>query len=235
MDLYFISISRHILVKYADRGLVIGGVISNLYYKLYMTAAITLQILFCSLIFLVHLRDSRTEVIFISVCLGHNPENFENSWRDFGVFTGILIIPVILLWFLHFSATNFVHKRSTNNIPPAIFGRYQRNVVTFSDTLIYYTIIIVSSIIWPLIFNQSAFTALMIYMFSIIVVIFVVSIAIPLRTRRNPMIFQSNQKAPKSEPIFYIHPPQLVPRRDHSVFEDPAEAFNPIIFVEPYQ
>ena len=87
-----------------------------------------------------------------------------------------------------------------------------------------------------LIFNQSAFTALMTYMFSIIVVIFVISFTIPLRTRRNPMIFQPNQtKFSKAKPIFYIHPPELVPRRDDDLIEDTPESVNPMILVKPYQ
>ena len=144
---------RFILIKYADRGLVKNGNVSKLFDHLYLTISGSMTVFFLGFIFVNHF-DSRLIPIAVNICTGENSAIDADSLRlpivSCGI--GITIITTTLLLFL--SAKRFVKSKSKSGKTPAIYGRYQRNLVTFSQTIFLNTAIITLLLIQVLLMFQ---------------------------------------------------------------------------------
>ena len=129
---------RFIMVKYAERGLVEGGVVSRLFNILYMCLALTLTIIL--ILFTLVNNYKSPETAFIAICLNHNFKMSKN-WHTYSIGISLFAIGLVSLLIMGFSSAYILKSKSKNGYnPPAIFGRFQRNILTFKETLVYHTI-----------------------------------------------------------------------------------------------
>ena len=206
-------IFRSILVKYADRGLVSGGVVSKLFDYLYALLGATLTALLSARLLLVNeaLEGER----LINICFNTSQLN-ENPWKQETKRLFVTSLTVIALWILYWSCQKFVKARSRDGkTPPAIFGRYKRNVVTFLETLWFHTIMYLSStVIVPAIniWTDSLYACIVLIGIPFL---FNCNILVKLMNHTNT---NTNQAAAEDQKkTFYVREPQIQPRRDHFI------------------
>ena len=124
---------RYILVLYADRGLVKSGDFSNLFNPLYlMTATFYFSWTICLLV--VYLVKSEKEH---HLCMGTESPN-DYTYRDVMDVASLLrVMFIVVLFLMYYKIIRYVRSKSKNGQVPAKFGRYQRNVLTMKQCLIY--------------------------------------------------------------------------------------------------
>ena len=206
-----------------------------LYDQLYLTAAVTLHAFYYGLTFSRHLRTEEHEVVFISVCRRHEVLPSNHPYQDVIVIVGVILAALTPSWSLYYAARRFVSRRSEGNLPPAIFGRYRRNVVSYNETVFYNIIVVAISM---------SLIALVIVFHTVIVVYiqvsmyFVITLVIAVKAFKDPFLFRPKSKIiPHNEgSVFYVRPPDIVPRRDYVYVPPPAPVtglHRNIIFVRP--
>lgn len=62
------------------------------------------------------------------------------SWKVLLTARATSSIELIIMWILYFSASKFVKSKCQKVDTPRMFGNFQRNIVTFFQTLVYFTI-----------------------------------------------------------------------------------------------
>ena len=132
MNISLLSLSwRYILIKYADRGLVHDGMVSKLFRHLYCVLAATFHILFfCLLVF----KYSYDKTPFtLTFCLEKNHSQF--SLRLLLTSQAGILLSLIFLLIFYFSATKCQKVKTSKMI-----GNFQRNIVTFRQTVFFFTI-----------------------------------------------------------------------------------------------
>ena len=122
-----------------------------LHDQIYLTAAATLTAFQYGLTFTRHFREEGKELFYMSICLRHKNVESSRSFKPLIVFSGIILAEMLASWILYFSSRRFVRARSKGNPPPAIFGRYRRNVVTYNETIVFNTITVIVELISVLI------------------------------------------------------------------------------------
>ena len=229
--------SRYITIKYADRGLVVGGEVADLHDQLYLTAAVTLHTFFYGVISTRHFRPEEQEVIFMSVCLGHEIVPSNQPFKDVFVTFGVMLAAMTPSWILYIAAKRFVRVRSKGNLPPAILGRYRRNVVTYNETIVFNTITVFVELISVLIM-MTLDSVVVVYLQ--VLMFFTITMIMTVRAFNDPFLFQPKSKvkvSPENEgPLFYVRTPEMVPRRDFILSPSPrppVNALNRVIFVRP--
>ena len=220
-------IFRFILVKYSERGLVTGGVVSKLFDHLYACLGATLTILLYALAIASNFRKG--EDAFISICL--NQEfNTEDSWRNYYIRCALILVVLATLSVLFWSVQTFVRLRSKDGkTPPAIFGRFQRNILTFNETMAFH-IFMTASMLAATGLNILFHTiqgCIILFMFPTLF-----SFYILVKSYMNPTLLTTKER-PQSQ-IFYIREPQIQPRRDHIIEVHPNILPASIIYVKPY-
>ena len=75
--------------------------------------------------------------ISVAICL---EKDTKVSWTHFALTRAFTTLQLILLWLLYYSSMKFVRSQSTNNKLPKIIGIFQRNMVTFRQTVIFWTV-----------------------------------------------------------------------------------------------
>ena len=230
-----ILILRYITIKYADRGLVFGGEVAVLFDQLYLTAAVTLHAFFYGLIFSRHFRAEQYEVAFISICRRHEVLPSNNPFKDLIVIGGVLFAALAPSWILYFAARRYVSVRSEGNLPPAIFGRYRRNVVSFNETVFYNAISVAVSIVGIAIsiFFHSLYPYYL-YIFTY----FVITLIIAVKAFQDPFLFRPKTRVTSENEcsVFYVNRPEIIPRRENLPPSAPVHVANHnhnIIFVQP--
>ena len=134
------SIPRYVLVKYATRGLVVNGKLSPLFDQLYIVITTTFTAFFFCIGFMDYFGSSSAENPYgryrlTMICL--NPPDIEDSFFSIQIITiwyGIYT-PFLLLGILMFLSVIYITGNKSRSRIPTIFGRYQRNVLTFKQTL----------------------------------------------------------------------------------------------------
>ena len=184
-----------------------------LYDQLNMTATVTLNAFFYSLTLSRHLRSEEHEVVFISICRRQKVLPSNHPYQDVIVVAGVLLAALSPSWSLYYAARRFVSKRSGGNLPPVIFGRYRRNVVTYNETVLYNVIVVsvtMFSIAHSIIYQTLHSVYFVVFMF------FVITIMIAVKALKNPFLFRpKSQVIPQNEgSFFYVRAPEIVPRRD---------------------
>ena len=190
-------ICRYVLVKYSDRGLVgSDGINSSLFEQLYLTIAVALNMFQYCMILVSHTRDNFKPVI-VGVCLGHDSE--DHVWRGIIVEIGVLGVSMIVTIIMYLSTIKFASSRRG-----IIFGKYQRNIATFQQTIIYNTTLIVVGLIdVVLVVNLNSVA----WHITTIVMMAVFPFTLIFNLKKSEV-----QVMPSTE--FYVHNPIIAPRRD---------------------
>ena len=201
---------RHILVKYADRGLVKDGKMSKLFRHLYCVATIFMLAQMYGFVISSYFYEKVP--ITLSYCLQKDISQI--SWRIFITGRAYTFLPVAIQIVLYFSATLFVKCHKINT--PRMMGNYQRNIVTFHQTVVYSTINYLYHSVQqtvPLVMSDHDHKTvhLCFELGQILILNLSLQIYLLVHLHKNmPMLFynfsQSHQMKPRS--------PNIVPRRD---------------------
>ena len=124
------------MIRYADRGLVSNGKVSPLFTILYTVLSLTSMMYLYSLVISSTLYEKKS--LTLLSCLDKDIST-QTSWRLFLIGTSLTKLKDLLMWILYLSACNFVRSKSSQKNPPRIFGLFQRNIVTFHQTVVYFT------------------------------------------------------------------------------------------------
>ena len=140
--MYILDYNRFILILYADRGLVKKGRISPLFQQLYILFISTFMLCYFLFTFMrFKFQNQETQDIVNEICSTKIPiasrlGAFKNIGKSFKV------LFVILFGLLYWRSVKFIRNRSKiKSKPPAIIGRFQRNIITFSDTIILHMLL----------------------------------------------------------------------------------------------
>ena len=187
-----------------------------LHDQIYLTAAVTLTAFQYGLTFTRHFRhQAGKELFYMSICLRHKNVESSQSFKPLIVFSGVTLAEMLASWILYFSSRRFVRARSKGNPPPAIFGRYRRNVVSFNETIFYNTITVFGRFVC---LGLLLATETMINQYVLATMFSVVTFMMMVRAFKDPFLFRPKSKVkvnPKNEgSVFYVQAPQIVPRID---------------------
>lgn len=158
-----------------------------------------------------------------------------NPPHEILVLLGVLLTAMMPVWIMYGAIRKFVDSKSEGDAPPTIFGRFRRNVVSYEETVLYYSIFLFGSFSVFVIFliDDSYFNGLVIFTLAMF---FSLSLAIAINSFRNPFLFRPKTKvSPQNDvSVFYVRVPEVSPRRDFIPPPAPAPAPIPrIIFVQP--
>lgn len=214
---------RFIMVKYADRGLVSGGTVSILFDILYACFGAFLTLFCYALTVASNLREGEEK--FISICLKHDSLNNVNTLKSLIIKYALTILGLIVFCIMLWSSIAYVKSRSRDGkTPPAIIGRYQRNIITFVETVIYHVVFTLILIIFP--FVNISYNVIYGCILTICQPI-LFNTYLLIKSLRIPLASNSNSAVAPSNPIFYIREPVIQPRRDHFIPQIP----NPVNIV----
>ena len=177
-----------------------------------MTAAGCFQLLFVSLEIAAFAINDKN--FFMSICLNQDPGENEDAYRVFNVGIGLICATTIPTGLLYLATEKYVKSRSAGQIPPASFGRYQRNIVTFKETVVYNTVMCIGNAASLIL---CAVSRSLVPVIASIAITFAISLSILIQSLRVPSLSTSNQIVPQTEPVFYIQPPSFLPRRDFKI------------------
>ena len=126
--------------------------------------------------------------------------------------------------------------RSEGSLPPVIFGRYRRNVVSFNETIFYYIFVVAVTTV-VIAFNIT-FHYLYISVCIIVFKFFAITLIIAVKAFKDPFLFHPKSRiTPQNEAsVFYVNRPEIIPRRDYFHPAAPVTVANHnqnIIFVHP--
>ena len=127
------------MIKYADRGLVENGTIKKLFDYLYYISSVAW--FFCGLgipfgLYFSKGWEAETTMKYLNRCKT-NYQNFDDGSKVIKtemILAIIIFIPAVIMFL---AIRYFVSKRSKDHKVPAIFGRYQRNLLTFNQTVMF--------------------------------------------------------------------------------------------------
>ena len=199
-------------MKYPERGLVKHGVVSSLFSQLYFVVTGCFTIFGLGII--ISSNNYKTNTFSFSICLGSDLNLVNKTHQNFLFPIFISIWPAIVINILYLSIRYYVNVRKIGKHPPILYGIYQRNLITFKETVIYITIKIFVGKALMLLYvltesdkhtmKMLARTILLIYIFRDFLLVLY-------------MHFNLNKvdidKPLKPVGVFYIHDPVIVPRR----------------------
>ena len=201
---------------YAERGLVKNGIVLKTFNQLYY--------LFCSIPFtvVIVLLTFLKEDILNNRCSKILEEPVEFAFLRNEGYTHRISL-VVLIHLLYFCSSHLVKRKSKHSKkPPAIIGRFQRNILTFKDTVILVTIVMITMM--PPYFISNLFGLFNIHLnnsysnlFLNSVLTFVVGVVFPSYIIYNlentlPDFFSNSYEA-KNNMNFYVRKPYVEPRR----------------------
>lgn len=211
---------------YPDRGLFTkNGKIYKLFEQLYTVITFTLNAIGISLSFVGNILYKGDEGIFTLICL-----NCKNRIKS-GKYS-VKLIKITLCYsaslcvissIVFYTVKKYVRSNTnTSKNIPIKFGKYQRNVVTFNQTMIFGLSLIISNAILvtiPLINDDftNTFIRQIVIIFQILVFDIVFGFMMPFLTLINlrkkiPDFYIQNRRVIKRDPIFYIFKPDFLPR-----------------------
>ena len=130
------------MVKYSNRGLVKSGKVSSLFHQLYYTLVTTFLVMTFVVGFSGFLKGEEkaiAEQILAKVCLRQMPKEDElttNSSKTYIVGITLNSINTLILIMTFAAAKIFVWKNSKNKETPVKYGKYRRNIFTYSQTMV---------------------------------------------------------------------------------------------------
>lgn len=170
-------------------------------------------------------------------------EDFSNiSWRIFCIGRALANLELSILWILYFAAQCYVRANAHSNKIKCIIGLYQRNVLTLFQTIAVFSFNSLSqTFVRGLIFGLYKFKHLdlkeirICYMnlnmtICFVLILFQIALIINL-TRKIPSLFNAPSSTRINTNNFYVHPPEIVPRRDFhlaNIHHQPKRLNNPV-------
>ena len=186
--------------------------------------------------------ETDEEPILISICLKKKisfliqKKSFMNNggWNMFAIFT--------ITWLLYSLSKLQIQSKIKNRKLPQKFGRYQRNVVTFFQTLLLISvqqILLFFLAFLPQVQGASQETVKIFMLITILVYIIVFYFFLPifiisrLKTRINALFISDIENNRIKCDSFYVKQPDIVPRRDFiNVDSKPISISSVIIKIE---
>ena len=226
VELTYTELCRFILIKYADRGLVKNGKIPKLFDCLYLLIAIVLTLLFIMFILSRHFSASDKKSFFMKLCLKEDHKIDQTTWRIIIQMFSFRILILTSILIFYFASWYYIKSKSKNGKVPSKFGRYQRNIYTFSDTVLIVTTIFFAvsiSCIFEMYvhfaegYNKSQLQTLILLMnfFFDLITSFVLPLLLIIKLlRKIPDLFYKKTKCTPSINVFYVRQPDFVPRED---------------------
>ena len=206
------------VIKYAHRGLIKNGTISILFEKLYFISVAALTGLFYSVSFS---RKVEEKLIF-KVCIKEEIELVEYNFIKTAVIAIAFVSSMTVLSILMYCSSIFLVRKKK----VAVYGKYQRNVLTLTDTIVLACINLISATIWLLMANFSKwprnslrFRLHIIFaeMFMILINGYVLPLFVLVKLYFNMPEFYSNTQK-NVDFVFQNQAPKLIPRPQHSPF-----------------
>ena len=208
-----------------------NGKISKLFEQLYLTITVSMSLLLYVIPFSRYFTAYDEVPFVIKVCLKNDNLSEINSLRVIFEATSFMIIELLFMCIFYGASWFYFFKKSKDGKVPTKFGRYQRNIVTFSDMIIYisvYSIIFFSipSIFILEDFNVSKTTIRIFFLLFILFVEITASFILPtiliFKLKNNiPSLFRnSNQIIHSSNFKFYVRQPLIIPKRDMDVLQN---------------
>ena len=220
------------MIKYSQRGLVTRGEVSPLFQYLYHTLILTFSVIFCVVGFSGYFgkEDPKSQQIMMQICL--------NNFKDINTSPNskkVLIIGVTIssvtnatLILAYVASKLYILRISKNDQTPIKFGRYRRNVLTYTQTMVLGFMTCVFFIIdlsFASSFNEKIFALFrnLISWNHLLNLTFFNGVLAPLYIlwdlyESKPDFFISYREDKTKNDIFYITSPQIAPRRE-SVFK----------------
>ena len=125
------------MILYADRGIVKSGVISDLFQNLYLTITVALSVVFYFMTFSWHLSKDEDDPFMMKICLKEEyDELYRKDFKYLIELISFMILILLLIWIMYGKSRFYLFKNTTNGKLPSKFGRYQRNILTFYDTIL---------------------------------------------------------------------------------------------------
>ena len=126
-------------MKYADRGLVKSGNISNLYNQLYLVFSTTFTIALGLLTLGTYFKKSKKSSLSLILCV--EKKYSELSLKNFLIGRFLALVASSTCLILYYSSKIYVKGKKNGKNLPKLFGNYPRNLLTFKQTAIYSIII----------------------------------------------------------------------------------------------
>lgn len=234
------NFSRLMMVKYADKGLMVKGKVSKLFEALYFTGA-GFFTTFTAINFLGKYLSMKNQklTVFEDLCISDDEQTQDVSGKLALVGITLELLSLIMLPGMFLNIRKYVKARSKNGkTPPAIFGRYQQNLVTLKQTLLLHLVSGTSWLILAIgmllsfkIGYKSEATKMAVVAFTL-AINFVLLWIFPLLLIRNiqnkiPSLLKKPKlaavqpsKANTEESSFYVRQPVIEPRRDFTKIEE---------------
>ena len=218
-----------------------NGKISSLFDHLYLTIVTALTVLLYIQGMSRHFRAYEEKTFFMKVCLKQDYVNNFATWRIVFQMFSFMILIAACIWIMYGASWFYIWSQSKNRKVPQKFGRYQRNICTFSDTVFITSFEILYNIFFLLVMhyfevynkNNLQTVGLFLHLSFDFIVSFLFPLLLILKLSRNiPYLFQTKISIAPLEIEFYVKPPELSPRED--IVRIPSTKFkcNVVIIVE---
>ena len=224
------------MVMYSDRGLVKNGIISKLFEYLYMTFVLTVKLWGLAVCFVDYSSNKHHHErhLLTQICLNNDVISIYKSVALRVSITSFIFL--IIYSFMYSKVKRFVRSKSKGGKVPEIFGRYQRNIITYEQTLIIAFLLFPIDIRLPLIgllkkmnviFNEKH-VIIISNIISSLVFGFVIPLKIVMSIKNHIPGFYSNNGENKREvTFFYVSEPSFEPRRPENVVYFQHKMINP--------
>ena len=217
---------RYVMIKYSHRGLVKGGKVSTMFSLLYHTLVFTFLVIYCVVGFSGYLgkKDPKSQQIIMQVCLNSFAEINTSLNSKKVIIIGITLGSVInaLLLISYVASKLYILRSSKDSQTPIKFGRYRRNIFTYTQTMVIgfsshlFLIIDLSLAIG---FNENTFGLFrnLIFWNHILNFTLFTGVLVPLYIlwdlyQSKPEFFKKEAENKKTS--FYILSPLIIPRRE---------------------
>ena len=199
------------------------GKISNLFDYLYLTIATTLSVLFYIHGLSRHFSAYEEKTFFMKVCLKEKYRNDHETWRIVAQVFSFTILIGASIWILYGASWFHILANSKNRKVPSKFGRYQRNIYTFSDTIFISSFGILCDIIFYLVMNflrnydkdKVQTVGLLLFLFFDLILSFILPLLLIRKLLKTiPELFRNSIAIAPSKFVFYVRQPEFSPRED---------------------
>ena len=202
-----------------------NGKISKLFDCLYLSIASAFTVLFCMIILSRHFRGYEENNSYMKISLQEEYTNDFENWRIVIQMTAFMILILSSIGILFGASYHYILSKSKNGKVPSKFGRYQRNIYTFSETVANLSFIFLCSIIGNLVIHiyssevysksklQTIFLLLQL-LFDLIISFIFPLLHMRKLLRKMPDLFHAKTICASSTIGFYVRQPELIPKED---------------------
>ena len=216
-------------MKYSDRGLVKNGYVSPLFNHLYFVVAFFSTIASWVIIITSNFNFKQSYSFTLNLCL--QSKSSEISYSNFLLHFFAQSLSAIVVMIFYIASNYFVNARKNGKLPPKMFGNYQRNLITFKETVVYLLTLgppaaIICKVSIFISIQLNLFDNTTIRVMSLILYLIlsfrVLILVVYLHFRINNVDIDVQRKVE----VFYVNVPEIVPRRDYEMSDFDLNARN---------